>query len=302
MKKINYHTHTYRCGHANGTEEEMVKAAIEMGIEELGMSEHVPLPHYRKHLIHSIHALRSFRSFLSLVNAFIKDGPSMRMPYKQMNDYLDAIDRCSKNNADQITIYKGFEAEGLEEYFDYYQTLLYEHKVDYLILGHHFHKYCIHDDYFGKDKMTKKDIYQYCNDIEKSLETRLFSYLAHPDLFLIGYNQFDLDAQTVSRRICEKAKELHIPLEINAGGMRRGLKTINGEELYLYPNAHFWDIVSEVGNDVILGFDAHDPSDFNNAMYKQMLKFAEERNLNVIDHFEFLQGDFSKFQSEYDIR
>ena len=70
--------------------------------------------------------------------------------------------------------------------------------------------------------MTKKDIYQYCNDVEKALETKLFSYLAHPDLFLIGYSQFDLDAQTVSRRICEKAKELNIPLEINAGGMRRG--------------------------------------------------------------------------------
>ena len=68
---------------------------------------------------------------------------------------------------------KGFEAEGLEEYFDYYQSLLYEHKVDYLILGHHFHKHCIHSDYYGKDHMKKKDIYQYCNDVEKALETGL---------------------------------------------------------------------------------------------------------------------------------
>ena len=28
MKKTNFHTHTYRCGHANGTEEDMVQAAI----------------------------------------------------------------------------------------------------------------------------------------------------------------------------------------------------------------------------------------------------------------------------------
>ena len=51
MKKVNYHTHTYRCGHANGNEEEMIQAAINMGIEDLGMCGHVPLPHYRKHLI-----------------------------------------------------------------------------------------------------------------------------------------------------------------------------------------------------------------------------------------------------------
>lgn len=302
MKKVNYHTHTYRCGHANGNEEDMVKYAIDMGIKELGISEHVPLPHYRKHLLQSIFAIRSIRSFASLCRAFIKNGPYMRMPYTDLEAYLEEIERCQKTYNGQITLYKGFEAEGLSEYFDYYQKLLYENKVDYLILGHHFHKHCIHSDYFGKDKMTKKDIYTYCNDVEKALDTKLFSYLAHPDLFLMGYKTFDLDAKTVSRRICEKAKECQIPLEINAGGMRKGLKNINGELLYLYPNAHFWDIASEVGNDVILGFDAHDPSDFNNAMYTQMLRFAKEHHLNVIDHFEFLKGDFHRFQAEYDIR
>lgn len=302
MKKTNYHTHTYRCGHANGTEEEMIQAAIEMGIEELGMCCHVPLPHYRKHLARSIPYVRGLRSMASLMRAWIKNGPYMRMPYEQMEEHLNILNQCQKTYEDQIKIVKGFEAEGLSEYFDYYQTLLYEHKVDYLILGHHFHKHCIHSEYYGKDKMNKKEIYQYCNDVEKALETHLFSYLAHPDLFLIGYPEFDLDAKTVSRRICEKAKELNIPLEVNAGGMRRGLHEVKGEMLYPYPNAHFWNIASEVGNDVILGFDAHDPSDFNNAMYEQMMKFAKDHHLHVIDHFEFLQGNFDKYQAEYDIR
>ena len=300
MKKTNFHTHTYRCGHANGSEEEMVCSAIKMGIEELGISEHVPLPHYRQHLLKSLVAIRGPRSFLSLVHAFIQNGP--RMPYPDMENYLDKIKECQDKYQDQIRIYKGFEAEGLEEYFDYYQSLLYEHKVDYLILGHHFHKHCVHSDYYGKENMKKKDIYQYCNDVEKALETGLFSYLAHPDLFLIGYKEFDLDARTVSQRICEKAKELNIPLEVNAGGIRRGLRNVNGEMIYAYPNTHFWKIAGEVGNDVILGFDAHDPSDFNEAMYKQMLDFCKEHNLNVIDHFDFLQGHFEKFQGEYDIR
>lgn len=302
MKKTNYHTHTYRCGHAQGSEEDMIKAAIDMGIEELGMSEHVPLPHYRKHLLHSLTAIRSFRSLLSLIHAFIKNGPSMRMPYPDMEDYLSILNDCQVKYQGQIKIYKGFEAEGLEEYFDYYQSLLYEHKIDYLILGHHFHKHCVHSDYYGRETMKKKDIYQYCNDVEKALETGLFSYLAHPDLFLIGYKNFDLDAQTVSQRICEKAKSLNIPLEVNAGGMRRGLRHVNGEKLYPYPNAHFWEVASQVGNDVILGFDAHDPSDFNTAMYEQMMAFCKEHHLHVIDHFEFLQGNFQRFQGGYDIR
>lgn len=40
----NYHTHTSRCQHAAGTEEEYVEAAIEMGIKELGFSDHIPCP------------------------------------------------------------------------------------------------------------------------------------------------------------------------------------------------------------------------------------------------------------------
>lgn len=294
MKKINYHTHTYRCGHANGTEEEMIEAAIKMEIEELGMCCHIPLPHYRKHLVQSIPSIRSIRSALSLCRAFLTGGPNMRMPYPQLDEHLNQIKECQEKYKDQIQLYQGFEAEGLKEYFDYYQQLLDENKVDYLILGHHFHKHCIHSDYFGREKTSKKDIYQYCNDVEQAIETKMFSYVAHPDLFLQGYHDFGLDMQTVSRRICEKAKEYHIPLEINAGGMRKGLKNINGEMLYLYPNSYFWKIASEVGNDVVLGFDAHDPSDFNDGMYNQMLKFAKDHDLHVIDHFEFLKGKKSE--------
>lgn len=290
MKKVNYHTHTYRCGHANGTEEEMIDAAIKIGIEDLGICCHVPLPHYRFHLIKSIPAIRSIKSIVSLAFAFIKQGPNMRMPYKSIDEHLNEVSQCQEKYKDQIHIYKGFEAEGITEYFDYYQSLLDENKVDYLILGHHFHKHCIHSDYFGRENLTKKDLYNYCNDIEKAIESKLFSYVAHPDLFLMGYHDYGIDMQTVTRRICEKAKEYNIPLEINAGGMRKGLQKINDEEVYLYPNIHFWKIVCEVGNDVILGFDAHDPTDFNMGMYNQMLEFANELNLNVVDSFEFLKG------------
>lgn len=291
MKKVNFHTHTYRCGHASGNEEDMVKAAIDMKIKKLGFSEHVPFPNYRKHLIRSIPSLRSVQSVASMIYAFIKNGPGMRMPYKQKEDYYKNIFECQDKYKGQIEIYKGYEAEGLSEYFNYYQSLLYSHEVDYLILGHHFNKHCVHNAYYGKAKLSKKEMYQYCNDVEKALETKMFSYLAHPDLFMVGYKDADLDMKTVSRRICEKAKELNIPLELNAGGMRRGLVERNGEKGYLYPNTHFWKIVSEVGNDIILGFDAHDPSDFNEGMYKQMLNFANEYQLHVIDEFKFLEGN-----------
>ena len=39
----NYHTHTARCGHAVGEDEEYVKRAIECGIKYMGFSDHAPI-------------------------------------------------------------------------------------------------------------------------------------------------------------------------------------------------------------------------------------------------------------------
>ncbi len=38
----NYHTHTFRCGHATGTEEEYINNAINGGVKIMGFSDHIP--------------------------------------------------------------------------------------------------------------------------------------------------------------------------------------------------------------------------------------------------------------------
>lgn len=290
MKKINYHTHTYRCGHAKGNEEDMIMAAIRNGIEELGLSDHIPLPRYRLHLLKSVPSIRSLKSLISLVYAMIKNGPNMRMPYKTIDEHLEIINELSEKYQKDIKIYKGFEAEYLEEYLNYYQSLLLNNEIDYLILGNHFNQHCIHSCYYGKPNLSKRELYSYCNDVEKAIETNLFSYIAHPDLFMIGYTHFDDDVKTVCQRICMKAKEYDIPLEINGGGMKRGLFSYDGEMLYQYPNARFWEIASEVGNKVVIGLDAHNPDDFNDVLYDQLKTFAGELDLNLVDHFELKKG------------
>ena len=37
--KTNYHTHNYRCNHADGTIEDYIKVAIEEGYDEIGISD-----------------------------------------------------------------------------------------------------------------------------------------------------------------------------------------------------------------------------------------------------------------------
>ena len=43
--KYTYHTHTARCHHATGEDEEYVRAAIDAGIKVLGFSDHAPMPY-----------------------------------------------------------------------------------------------------------------------------------------------------------------------------------------------------------------------------------------------------------------
>ena len=40
----NYHTHTYRCQHASGDVEDYCEAAVEQGLQVLGISDHTALP------------------------------------------------------------------------------------------------------------------------------------------------------------------------------------------------------------------------------------------------------------------
>ena len=91
--KANYHTHTYRCQHAYGSEREYIEAAIRMGIAELGFSDHVPCP--------------------------FKDGyvSGIRMTMEQAPEYVYAIRELGKEYASDIKLYVGFEAEYIPEFF-----------------------------------------------------------------------------------------------------------------------------------------------------------------------------------------
>ncbi len=292
--KTNFHTHTFRCGHATGDEEDMIKSAIDTNIEILGMSCHVPLPHYRRHLIRGIkYAFSNKKVFKTWLTAMKLGGPNMRMAYKYKTTYEDNIRQAQKKYKDKIKIYIGFEAEYFKEYLPYYQEMLTSGEIDYLILGQHFDSYSIASKYYGRSNINHAAIEKYKDDVIAAFETKLFSYLAHPDLFMIGKVHWDSFCERITREICNKAKETNTPLEVNGGGMRRGKRKVDGEWVYQYPNTHFWDIVGEIGNDVVLGLDAHAPEEINDEMLQDLHAFAKEHNLHVIDTFPFKKGNLS---------
>lgn len=279
----NYHTHTFRCSHAFGSEEDMVKKAIAEGYETLGFSEHVPLPFLRWHLIRALpFAIRGFWSTLSWTKAFLFNGPGMRMPYKEKKEHLSTLYTLKKQYENEINIKIGFECEYLKEYLDYYRSMLESKEVDYLILGHHYRKFTVSKRYYARPNISIKEIEMYVKEAKIALKTGLFSYFAHPDLYMNGYLKWDEEVERLTEELCLAAKENHVPLELNGGGIRRQTVLINDRECYPYPNIFFWEVASRVGNDVIIGMDAHHPSHLNKEDYQKLEAFAAKLNLNLI--------------------
>ena len=220
--KVNYHTHTWRCKHAEEDERAYVERAIEGGLSELGFSDHTPY--------------------------IFPEGyySSFRMFPDQVEDYVDTVLSLKKEYEKDIRILLGLEVEYYPAYFDILLSFLSQYPIEYMILGQHFLGSEIKKPYSGSRTSDNNCLKGYVDQCIEGMRTGKFLYLAHPDLIhYVGEPSF---YQKEMRRLCKEANALKMPLEFNLLGF---------EEKRHYPNDLFWQVVSEEKNDVILGSDAH---------------------------------------------
>ena len=222
----NYHTHTYRCHHATGFEWQYVQNAVEGGLKILGFSDHVPNP---------------FERF---------DHLGVRMRVRQLPEYIKTVHQLRRQFQDVITIHCGLEVEYSPERFPAQLELMEQYPgVEYLLLGQHFLKKAD-----GKirpvDIPTDQEAHlaSYVDLVLEGLETGKFLYLCHPDI--IHFTGAEDLYRKQMRRLCQGAKNLKIPLELNGQGLRLNR---------IYPRSLFWEIAAEEGCTGVIGSDAHRP-------------------------------------------
>lgn len=225
---VNYHTHTSRCGHASGSDEQYVLAAIEAGIQVLGFSDHIPFE--------GIHA------------------PNDRMDYDQIEDYMSSILALKEKYKAQIEIKLGFELEYYPELIDYYTSI--RKRVDYLIVGQH---YKVLNDYGYDNYCRDEDLDVYGDQVCAAMKSGLISIVAHPEYFMLGKSSWNEACEKLAHRIGLCAQATQIPLEINLNGIRFGKKKTNGKDSYPYPFMPFWEIISQYNVKTVYGLDAHRP-------------------------------------------
>lgn len=221
----NYHTHTARCGHASGTDRAYVEEAIRCGFDTLGFSDHTPYP------FHGV------------------DDSGIRMRCAELEDYVRSVLALREEYKSDIRILLGLEVEYYPRFFAEWKTLVEPYPFDYFLLGQHF----VGDEHDGVYSGWETDdpavLKGYVDQTIEAMRTGLFLYLAHPDLIRYRDNRSPL-YETEMTRLCEAAKSLAVPLEINLLGIwdRRW-----------YPNPFFWEIAGRVQNEVVIGADAHRP-------------------------------------------
>ena len=220
----NYHTHTWRCRHAEGREIAYVESGLKAGLEILGFSDHSPYIFPEGH-----------RSWF-------------RMDLRQLGDYVRTVLDLRKMYRGRLEIPLGLELEYYPELLPRLLPVLRDYPFDYVILGQHFVANEVNAHYSGNLTRDKHILEQYTNQTIDAMQTGMFTYFAHPDL--IHYEGDEKFRKDQARRICREAKSCGIPLEINLLGIREGKH---------YPWPGFWEMAAEEGCDVILGRDAHEP-------------------------------------------
>ena len=220
----NYHTHTVRCHHAVGTEREYSEQALRCGMKELGFSDHSPY--------------------------FFDNGyrSRIRMSPEDLPDYVAVLQGLQTEYRDRLALRIGLETEYYPKLFNRLLDYLRQFPLEYLILGQHGLFNEQEGLWTGTPTTEERLLDQYCGQTMEALETGLFTYFAHPDIMnFVGSERVYSDAM---HRLCRKAADCGVPLEINLLGMTDGKQ---------YPCDRFFRIAGEEGCLAVLGSDAHAP-------------------------------------------
>lgn len=247
--KYNYHTHTKRCGHASGSEEDYILRAIENGIKHMGFSDHMPMR--------------------------FPDGheSEYRVPVCEGKAYCEEIKALAEKYKNQIDIKVGFEMEYYPEYFEAMLKSAVDYGAEYLLLGQHYtapENTGVNSTTCGTDSFN--ELQKYSELIVSAIKSGAYTYVAHPDVFNFTGDTGLYKEQM--RKICVASRVNNVPLEINFLGIR-GKRN--------YPFDAFWEVAGEEKSPVVFGFDSHCVVDAYEiqSLYKAE-KLVAEYNLNYI--------------------
>lgn len=232
------HTHTARCGHAGGTDEAYVEAAIAAGLTALAITDHLPfywLPRDRH-------------------------DATLAMPPEELPRYVDAVQALKHRYAGRIEILLGVEADYVAGHEAVLAELLERHPFD-VVLGsvHWLDGWWVDAPssvarYRGGQDEVDRIWALYAEALLAAASCRLFDVLAHIDLpKKFGFRPTRSFAGRQAEVVAGVAAS-GCAVELSSAGRRRPV----GED---YPGGGLLRELAAAHVPLVLSSDAHAPAE-----------------------------------------
>ena len=227
-----YHMHTPRCKHAAGPMAAYVERGIALGLEEIGFSDHNPLPHGL--------------------------GANVRMDEAELDDYVADVLRLQAQYRDQIRVRLGLEMDYVEGLEPYLAAQRRRYPWDYVIGSiHYLDPECQTIPWDRHLAVDFHPVYErYYALLRKLAQTGLYDIVAHFDVPKRSGRPATARATEAVTQTLVAIASAGMCLEINTSGLRH-------TELAHQPEGYpAWGIVTEalaLKIPLTVNSDAHAP-------------------------------------------
>jgi histidinol-phosphatase (PHP family) len=221
-----YHVHTPLCLHATGWPVEFAARAVELGLGELGFSDHNPMP---------------------------TRFDDWRMLKEDLPRYLEEVEKA-RAAFPQLRIRIGLECDYLEGRENWIAELSEMAPWDFLIGSVHYISggWAIDDpQHIKRHTGNAEEIWtDYWRCYQAAIRSGLFDFVAHPDLpKKFGFRP-DGDLRRFYEPVVQALADSGVAYEINTAGLRKECKE-------LYPAREFVALGHQAGVPVLINSDAH---------------------------------------------
>jgi histidinol-phosphatase (PHP family) len=255
-----YHMHTPLCHHAVGEPVDYARRAVELGLPEIGFTDHSPMAR--------------------------DDFDNWRMSIHSLDEYITRV-RLAQNTFPQLTIRLGLEVDYLPGHEDWIRDLASRHPWDYFIGSVHYVSDSWDIDNPAKlSEWKTRDPFEvwsvYFERLGQAARSGLFEIIGHADLpkkFNIRPAQ---DCRPLYENFVNAAAEAGCAIELNTAGLRKDCREI-------YPCAELLALARARNVPITFGSDAHAPDEVGmnfaeavalarNAGYSHALRFKRRQH------------------------
>jgi histidinol-phosphatase (PHP family) len=259
-----YHMHTPLCRHAKGEPVDYARHAVEIGLTEIGFSDHSPMRQ--------------------------DDFDEWRMRLDQLDEYVEKVQRARKEFP-RLTIRLALEVDYLPGHEGWIRELAARHPWDYFIGSVHYVSDTWDIDNPAKlSEWKKRDAYEvwelYFERLASAAKSGLFEIIGHADLPKKFGIRPTRDCRPLYERFLDAAASADCAIELNTAGLRKDCREI-------YPSRELLEIAYARKVPITFGSDAHAPGEvgmnFVEAIelargvgYTHWQRFAERRGLSQL--------------------